>query len=73
MTDREITLALFGLLGCESSMVIHALVTLKREVPLEVILECEKEMTQMVSNLGALIYPKLSQELKETLKGLELP
>jgi len=72
MTDREITLALFGLLGCESSMVIHALVTLKREVPLEVILECEKEMTQMVSNLGTLIYPKLSQELKETLKGLGL-
>ena len=72
MTDREITLALFGLLGDDTKTVLKTLVLLKREIPLETITECHKEMTQMTSNLSALVEPRMRAAIKNLLDKLGL-
>ena len=70
MTDREITLALFGLLGDDTKTVLGALVLLKREIPLETITECHKEMMQMTNNLTALVEPRMRVAIKDLLDKL---
>ena len=70
MTDREITLALFGLLGDDTKIVLEALVLLKREIPLGTITECHKEMMQMTNNLTALVEPRMRVAIKDLLDKL---
>lgn len=70
MTDREITLALFGLLGDDTKTVLEALVLLKREIHLETITECRKEMMQMTNNLTALVEPRMRVVIKDLLDKL---
>lgn len=70
MTDREITLALFGLLGDDTKTVLEALVLLKREIPLGTITECHKEMMQMTNNLTALVEPRMRVVIKDLLDKL---
>jgi hypothetical protein len=72
MTDKEITLALFGLLGDDTKTVLGALVLLRREIPLETITECRKEMMQMINNLSALLEPKMKVAIKDLLDKLGL-
>jgi hypothetical protein len=72
MTDKEITLALFGLLGDDTKTVLEALVLLRREIPLETITECRKEMMQMINNLSALLEPKMKVAIKDLLDKLGL-
>ncbi len=72
MTDKEITLALFGLLGDDTKTVLKALVFLRREIPLETITECRKEMMQMINNLSALLEPKMKVAIKDLLDKLGL-
>ena len=72
MTDREITLALFGLLGDDTKTVLETLVLLRREIPLETITECHKEMMQMTNNLSALVKPRMKVAIKDLLDKLGL-
>ena len=70
MTAREIVLALLGLIGNDTNLLIGSLILLKRQVSFETIIECQKEMSQMVRNLHALSEPRAKAQLSELLEML---
>ena len=70
MTDREIVFGLLGLIDNDTSLLVRSLVLLKKEIPLETIAECQKEMNRMVQNLCALSEPEAKAFIKDLLDEL---
>ena len=70
MTDRELVLALLGLVCNDTNLLISSLVLLKRQVPFEVITDCQEEMARMVKNLHALSEPHAKVAIKDILAEL---
>ena len=70
MTDREIVFGLLGFINNNTGVLIASLVLLKKEIPLETIAECQKEMNRMVQNLYALSEPEAKAFTKNLLDEL---
>ena len=70
MTDRELVFALLGLVCNDTNLLIGSLILLKRQVPFEVITDCQEEMARMVKNLHTLSEPHAKATIKNMFTEL---
>ena len=64
MTDRELVFALLGLLGSDTDAILVALRLLNKEVSIQTLVSCKKDMDLLVHNLAALTEPQARAFIK---------